>query len=139
GRACRCRPGSDRAAGSERHRSSLSLREHLGKARAPFARQLRRQRDRLVAHRVQEGERAGVAGDGGAEGAYGAVARIAVDGMAVMGELNAELMRASRLRPNFEPGQVAMGAAALKVQQRLASPGRMWLQDVHAVRIRIFS
>ena len=40
-----------------------------------------------------------------------------------MGELDAKLMRAARLRTDFEPGQVAVDAATLEVQQRLPRAG----------------
>src|SRR5687768_16585562 len=59
--------------------------------------------------------------------------------MAVMGELHAELMPASGLRANFEPGEIAMHAAALIVQKRLPGAFRLRLEHVNAMRLDVLA
>ena len=54
--------------------------------------------------------------DGGAERVNGTIFGVAINRMAVMGELYAKLMGAARLRANFEPREAVVNVALLKVE-----------------------
>lgn len=58
-----------------------------------------------------------------------AVFRIAIDGVAAMSELDAQLMAATSLRPDFEPGQTTVGPQTCEVQECLLGTGSARLDD----------
>ncbi len=98
----------------------LASCEHISEAPAPDAGQFGGQRDRLVANRMEKRQAAGVQGDGLAERMHRAIAGVAVNRMAVVGQLHAQLVRAAGLRPDFQPGQVAVAARLWNSAARLA-------------------
>ncbi len=75
-----------------------------------------------MADRVQEGQAAGVESDGLAKGPYAAIAGIAVDRPAPVGQLDAELVRPAGLRPQLQQAQTVMDGPALVMQQGLRAP-----------------
>src|SRR5262249_32916432 len=79
---------------------------------------------RLVSNRVEERQGAGVQGNGALEGVDRAIASVAEDGMAMVGELHAELVGSAGLRPYLQPGGPAMAAAPLGGEEGLGcGPG----------------
>jgi hypothetical protein len=83
---------------------------------------------------MQKCERTGMQADTSAERANGPILGVAVDGMAVVSELHAQLVRTAGLWPDFQPGQAAMHGTAMVVQERLSGALVAWLDNLDAAQ-----
>ena len=90
--------------------------DEMSEAVPPGPGHIRGHRDRFIANGMEESQGARVQGDAVFERVDGAVAGIADDGVAEVGELDAQLMRASRLRSQLEPAQILVACLDLEVQ-----------------------
>src|SRR5262245_11071840 len=122
--------------GSEESR--LTRIQQIREPPAPFARYLRRQSHRLIAHRMEEGERPRVQGDPRRERMDRPIPRIAEDRMPMMRQLHPQLMCAARLWPNFQPSQTAVVVLFLIVQQRLTRSLRARFDHLHPAPRLVF-
>src|SRR5579884_2861899 len=88
---------------------------------------------------MQESQRTSVQADAPAKRANGPILGIAINWMAMMRKLHAQLMRAAGLRADLQPSQSAMHATAMIVQERLPSAFIALLHNLDAAAVFVLA
>lgn len=105
--------------------------EEISKPAKPEPWQFRRQSNGLVPDRMEERQAASMERNDTLKGVNGTVFGITINGVAVMSELDSELVLTSGLRAQLHQTKTLVTGTAREVKQRLARPGGVRFDDLH--------